>query len=169
MRFRKIRHKQNGVVELKWESANGEDVQTTVLSSRDAPLPEFTDAVQNLKGDFLHVLGLPTKDEFADRVEMTGVSVHETSNGVRAFILTAKLSAPGGGVVGLVTPRLAEPAEDEEADGDARLTEAQVERIEEALHEAARYASGERVQRQLNLQDGEEEEAEEEEPAGAGA
>lgn len=158
MRFRKIRLKQNGVVELKWEEANGQDVQTTELSSRDAPLPEFTDAVQNLKGDFLHVLGLPTKKDFAERVEMTGMSLSETSNGVRGFILTGKLTAPGGGVVGLVTPRLAEPSEDEEADGDARLTEAQVERVEAALHEAARYASGERVQRQLELEDAEEKE-----------
>lgn len=165
MRIRKIRLKQNGVVELKWENQNGQDVETTELTSRDAPLPEFTDAVQDLKGDFLHVLGLPVK-KVEDNVEMTGVSISETSNGVRQFILTGKLSCPGGGTVGLASPRVSEPSEEEEADGDTRLTEAQVERIQEVEHQAARYASGERVQRQLEL---EAEEEQEQETAGAEA
>lgn len=161
MRFKSIKLKQDGTTDLSWEEANGQDVQTTTLVSRDAPLPEFKEAVADLKGDYLHILGLPSK--VGDSVEMTGVSVYETKNGARAFVLKGKLGTPGGGTVGIPTPRVSEPSEDEEADGDSRLTEAQVERIETVLHEAARYASGKRVQQQLGLDDEAEAEAEEEE------
>lgn len=117
----------------------------------EEPLPELIKAFDNLKDVFIAIMELPK--DYTEGLSISKITVSRTKHGTRSISLSAKksLSANKGMLHAMNTPlvRIEKPADGESGDQEIETKHAKL--VLTAIHEATRYANGERSQKLLGL------------------
>lgn len=145
MPFTKVKYAK-GEVTLEWtDSLDGTGTITHLLSSSDEPVPEFVDALQNLRHHVLDVCELPKGYESDLRISGVTITSHDSLG--RGMVVTAikKLARSQGPLV-INTPHLTEVAA---SDASPRLSHAAIVALDQVEEQAADYRMGRRAQGSL--------------------
>ena len=151
MQLRKVGVK-DGEITIVWEDRPLAKSDTTVshqLTSKDAPSPEFRDAMDGVVVPVLRLLELP--EDYGEGMRFRSLSISSKVDDRRGFVVSCtKPIAATNAPFNISTPHVAEASEDEET-GEARgVPEDLMEAIAEILSYAERFSKGfERENRDL--------------------
>ena len=132
-------------------SKNGGHVETHALEDcPDVPDKDFLDQLATVEADLVAKSGFGKN--FGWGFTLTGISMSRNRNGRRQFTPSAKLDM-GWGETGTSLSLLLEPDSEKPSTADNVLTKVELENIEQLFVEGAKYATGERHQSKLEIED----------------
>ena len=151
MQLRKV-GLRNEEITIVWEDrplANSDTTVSHELTSKDAPSPEFRDAMDWVVVPVLRLLELP--EDYGEGMGFRSLSISSKADGRRGFVVSCtKPIAATNAPLNVSTPHVAEASEDDETGESRGVPEDLMEAIGEILRYAQRFAKGfERENRDL--------------------
>ncbi len=142
----------NDQTTIVWTTPNGQHEEHHELTAcPDVPKQEFLDAMAGVEADLVTRTGFGTK--FGKGFKLIGVAVTPNANGRRQFVPSVKIDF-GWGERGTAMSLLLEPdAEGKRTTGTNVLTDAEVKALDHLFECGERYATGERHQAKLALEE----------------
>jgi len=126
--------------------------ETRTVLCKEEPLPELKAAFGKLPAVFCEVMALPK--DYATGLIVTRIEITRTKNGTRSVKLKGKknLDTIGGELHQMAAPfvKIDKPADGES--GEVLIGKDAVKKINAALREAERYATGERSQQLIDFE-----------------
>jgi hypothetical protein len=126
------------------------------VTAHEAPLPELGAAFGKLRTIVCDIMAIPK--DWAEGVAVTTMRISTTKHGTRAVQLGFKkpLETIGGQLHAMETPyvKIDKPADGES--GEMSIPKKSADLIKAAIHQAERYAEGERSQTLLDFEKGKE-------------
>ena len=143
MQIRKVGFK-NEEITIAWENRPFEKSDTTVsheLTSKDAPSPEFRDAMYGVVVPVLRLLDLP--EDYGEGMGFRSLSISSKADDRRGFVVSCtKPIAATNAPFNISTPYVAEVSEEEETGEMRGVPDDLMEAIAEILKYAERFAKG---------------------------
>jgi hypothetical protein len=148
MKFTKIKLSEKNGVHLEWTTPaekRPNDVVEHRLTGKDAPAPEFTEAMQAFKPEVVGLLEL--SEEYGEGLTVVGLSINYEEDGRKGLVVTClkALDAFNAPLV-LNTPHLREASDEEPGN---YLPDGLLLLVRHAEQEAAAYVNGIRAQQSL--------------------
>ncbi len=142
----------NDQTTIVWTTPNGQHEENHELTNcPDVPEQEFLEAMDGVEADLVARTGFGAK--FGKGFKLIGVAVTPNANGRRQFVPSVLIDF-GWGEKGVPMALLLEPdAEKKRTTGANVLTDAEVKRLEALFECGAAYATGERHQAKLALEE----------------